>query len=641
MRSVLLLMMGVLLALESRSQLCTGSLGDPVAHISFGAGSSQGPPLPSGKTNYNYVSGSCPDDGQYTLTNLTFGCFSGTWHTVVGDHTPDDAGGFYMLVNASREPGIFYTDTVHSLCGGTTYEFSAFVMNVIKNPACENQAIRPDLTFTIETLSGQKLVTYNTGSIRDNAAPTWVQYGTFLTTPSGVSSVIIKITNNAPGGCGNDLALDDIMFRPCGPKVQTGIGEILANDTAFCEPDTRVFTLRTVFTQGFQDTRLQWQVSYDEGFNWQNIPGATSATYTRQPTNRGVYKYRVLIGDGDNINLSACRIASNSVTIRVTPPAFVQATNYVDGCLGSKVPLFASGASKFSWTGPNGFTSDKQDPVLASVQYRDSGMYIVKGTTNTGCVGYDTTVLYVFENVRITYTSPVSVCEGEAVRLTASGGTKIKWDPSAGLDNDTIYSPTATVNQSTSYKVTVLNRYGCFDTGTVFINVLKLPKADAGPDLRMLRGKPIQLRSTISGTDVSHFWSPVTYMEDPSAVRPFVNPPSDSRYRLTVISNRGCGSQTDEMEVKVLETIKVPNTFTPNGDGYNDVWEIELLNLFESCILEVYNTAGQLVHRNIGYSRPWDGTRNGNPLPAGTYYYAIDLRLPGYDKLAGYITIIR
>jgi gliding motility-associated-like protein len=130
-------------------------------------------------------------------------------------------------------------------------------------------------------------------------------------------------------------------------------------------------------------------------------------------------------------------------------------------------------------------------------------------------------------------------------------------------------------------------------------------------------------------------------MQDPSAVAPFVNPPSDFRYRLTVTSNAGCGTSTDEMEVKVFETIKIPNTFTPNGDGYNDVWQIDLLDQFESSVLEVYNTAGQLVHRNIGYSQAWDGTRNGNPLPAGTYYYAIDFKLPGYAKLAGYITIIR
>jgi gliding motility-associated-like protein len=125
-----------------------------------------------------------------------------------------------------------------------------------------------------------------------------------------------------------------------------------------------------------------------------------------------------------------------------------------------------------------------------------------------------------------------------------------------------------------------------------------------------------------------------------SAQAPTVNPPVDTRYRLTVRSNDGCGTSSDETQVLVFEKIKVPNTFTPNGDGYNDVWQIDLLDLFENSITEVYNTAGQLVHRSVGYSKPWDGTRNGKRLPAGTYYYLIDLKTNA-DRLTGYVTIIR
>ena len=93
------------------AQLCTGSLGDPVAWIKFGDGSGPSLALPPSVTNYAYTGG-CPDDGFYTLTNLSFGCFDGSWHTLVGDHTPDDAGGKFMLVNASSTPGVFYLDTV-------------------------------------------------------------------------------------------------------------------------------------------------------------------------------------------------------------------------------------------------------------------------------------------------------------------------------------------------------------------------------------------------------------------------------------------------------------------------------------------------------------------------------------------------
>jgi gliding motility-associated-like protein len=56
--------------------------------------------------------------------------------------------------------------------------------------------------------------------------------------------------------------------------------------------------------------------------------------------------------------------------------------------------------------------------------------------------------------------------------------------------------------------------------------------------------------------------------------------------------------------------------------------------------VEVYNTAGQLVFRSVGYNQPWDGTMNGRPLPAGTYYYVVDAK-NGRPKVAGYVTLIK
>ena len=643
MRLLILSVLCFISFISAHAQLCNGSLGDPVALITFGSGSA-GSPLPPGKTNYNFDFSSCPNDGSYTITNLSFGCFNGSWHTVVGDHTPDDAGGFYMLVNASNEPGVFYVDTINNLCGGTLYEFSAYIMNVLKNSSCGATPIEPDLTFTIETLGGAVLTTYNTGKIPSKGEPVWNQYGTFITTPAGVSTAIIRIKNNAPGGCGNDLALDDIAFRPCGPKVSAGINGVAVTDTTVCEGLAQNFTLQASYSAGYSDPRVQWQESNDGGRNWQNIPGATTTTYVRPATPSGYYSYRMLIGDGANINVLQCRIASKPINFTVnSSKAFIQATNYVFSCYGSTVNLFASGGSKYEWIGPQGFTSNLQDPKIPDVQFNNAGMYIVKGTTFNGCgIGYDTTNLNVYPAAKLDIIKgPLNVCEGKEIQLSASGGTLYRWEPRATLSNDTIPNPLAKPKESTTYKLLIKNSYECYDTGSVFVNVYKLPVANAGPDIKMLRGRPAQLQSAVTGTNTSFQWTPVTDMQNPTAVRPTVNPPSDRAYRLEVISNVGCGTSTDETLVKVFETVKVPNTFTPNGDGYNDFWEIELLPIFENCVLEVYNTAGQIVYRSIGYSKPWDGTRNGSQLPAGTYYYVIDLKVQNASKLSGYITIIR
>ncbi len=214
----LIFFVALLFSCSLSAQLCTGSLGDPVVNITFGSGANPGSPLPPGVTSYYYV-GSCPNDGLYTIVNSMSGCFTNTWHTLTEDHTPGDVNGYMMVVNSSEEPGTFYLDTVKNLCGSTTYEFSAWVMSVLTASACEGAGIQPNITFTIETTTGSIIGTYSTGNIANLDHPEWKHYGFYFVLPGGLSNVVLRMVNNSPGGCGNDLALDDITFRPCGPQV--------------------------------------------------------------------------------------------------------------------------------------------------------------------------------------------------------------------------------------------------------------------------------------------------------------------------------------------------------------------------------------------------------------------------------------
>ncbi|MCU0395070.1 MAG: hypothetical protein MUF29_04125, partial [Chitinophagaceae bacterium] len=127
-RQVVLCSLSLLWAFALSGQICTGSLGDPVVNIHFGAGNNPGAPLPGSIVSYSYTSVACPDDGFYTLSNNSIGCFGNTWHNLSEDHTPNDQGGYMMVVNASTAAGVFYVDTVRGLCGGTTYEFAAWIV---------------------------------------------------------------------------------------------------------------------------------------------------------------------------------------------------------------------------------------------------------------------------------------------------------------------------------------------------------------------------------------------------------------------------------------------------------------------------------------------------------------------------------
>jgi gliding motility-associated-like protein len=637
-KKTLTLVLVTVLTQSSFSQLCTGSLGDPVAWISFGT--SGGPVLSASNTNYTYVNSRCPNDGEYTLTDITFSCFGSSWHTLVGDHTPDDNIGRYMLVKASESPGDFFRDTINGLCGNTSYELSTWIINMLKTAAC-GTPILPNLTFHVETISGLQLVNYNSGDIPMSATPVWQQFGTFFSTPNNITSVVIRITNNAPGGCGNDLALDDITLRPCGPTVDASLALNGSNTYTICQANETAYLLTGSFSNSYTNPSLQWQVSNDNGATWTNIAGATTSTYLRQPTQEGYFKYRLTIAEGNNIFIPQCRIASSPVTIIISPPPFVQATNYVFSCYGSTVLLFASGGSIYEWTGPNDFTSKEQEPQIPNVQFTDAGLYKVKVTTFFGCSNYDSTRLQVYPAAHASISSDVSICEGGTTQLNASGGIKYFWDPANGLSDKSIANPIASPKDSILYKVYVMNEYNCSDTAGVRVNVWKKPSANAGPDLKMLINRPVILKGAAGGTQVSYDWIPNLYMKQSNTLSPQVNPPQTMSYRLQVISTLGCGNTTDDVIVKVYDKIQIPNVFSPNGDGINDKWDIELLKeSFPECTINVYNRYGQIIFHSTGYDKPWDGTFQNKPVPIGTYYYIVDLK-NNIQKIAGFVDVLR
>jgi gliding motility-associated-like protein len=90
----------------------------------------------------------------------------------------------------------------------------------------------------------------------------------------------------------------------------------------------------------------------------------------------------------------------------------------------------------------------------------------------------------------------------------------------------------------------------------------------------------------------------------------------------------------------VVNPIVIPNTFTPNGDGHNDTWNIPSLVNYSDCIVSVFNRYGAKLFQSVGYTKPWNGTHNSNLIPSGAYYYVIDLK-NGKPKLSGYVVVLK
>jgi len=135
----------------------------------------------------------------------------------------------------------------------------------------------------------------------------------------------------------------------------------------------------------------------------------------------------------------------------------------------------------------------------------------------------------------------------------------------------------------------------------------------------------------------------------PTSTQP-IDSQTGGQFKITVNNNSSfyislvngtCESSRAKVEVTVgLSALSIANTFTPNGDGINDYWAINNIENYPAALVQVFNRYGQKVYESKGYSKPFDGTYNGQKLSSGVYYYIINLS-SNCNLLSGSITILR
>ncbi len=313
-------------AIANNGQLgfCSGSKGEPVFKENFGSGTNYGPQLPAGTTNYTYVGGGFPQDGQYTLhytTNLIPN--SQNWHTSL-DHTPDNEidgiNGKSLIVNASFTAGDFFKRTVTGLCVNTRFEFSAWVLNIYNSASggCPGTGIPINISFEIWNDTETVLLqSGNTGDIAGTPTPNWIQYGLVFTT-TNQTSVVLKMKNNGVGGCGNDLAIDDIMFRSCGDLTTISSPSAIGTTYTVCQENSPVNITLQANTSGTFTYFYQWQQSVDN-IIWLDIPGANSTTYITPGITSPRYYRTKVAQDIANLNNNFCSTLSDIFTVSFLP----------------------------------------------------------------------------------------------------------------------------------------------------------------------------------------------------------------------------------------------------------------------------------------------------------------------------------
>lgn len=220
----------------------------------------------------------------------------------------------------------------------------------------------------------------------------------------------------------------------------------------------------------------------------------------------------------------------------------------------------------------------------------------------------------------------IDMCEGKsAVIKASSNGTSFLWQPAGGLSDPGILRPTASPDTTTTYSLTARNGT-CQQTVSVNVVVHPMPALSAGQDTSVLSGQSFTLHAVdINNSGFTSWqWSPPDGLDNSSAQDPVAAPEKSITYTVTAGTEGGC-SATASVTIKVFSTanIFVPNAFTPNGDGHNDVLRAIPIGMKAFGYFAIWNRWGQRVFYTTDAGIGWDGTIGGRLGEPGTFVWKV------------------
>jgi gliding motility-associated-like protein len=561
-----------------------------------------------------------------TVDNLCAGDCFGEASVTIGGGT---AG--YTIVWQDDSGATIAQDvaTIAALCTG------AYTVNVIDANGCainpsfsilENASIGADVLSTNETCfgpcDGTASITPFGGvgpySFNWDPEPATGQ-GTAQVTGLCAGPSTVTITDDL--GCSTAVTVTILPFQDIAPNA------VVENITCSGSCDGSI-TLGT--TGGNAPYAYAWQPVPPGGNGDPVITGLCAGEWT------------VTITDATGCTLQASWTVTEPLPLEVTIDAVVDAT--CQGSLDGSISITTAGGTEpyaWQWTGPAGFTATTEDitGLLA-------GSYTIAVTDANGCV----VALNIDVEAQTTVVADAGAdqqdCFGSAFTLDgteSTGAVGYTWTNAQGeVVATTAFADPGPLPPGThTFTLTVTNG-PCASTDQVTITVLALPPADAGPDQTIFISGSVTLGGNPSGPQGAVFsWTPDSTLSAPNVPNPVADPNVTTWYVLTVTDANGC-ARVDSVLITVLPDLVIFNGFTPNGDGWNDVWIIDNIEEFPECEVEIYNRWGELLFQSLGYRQPWDGRYSGGFVPVGTYYYVVKLNDPRFpDPFTGPLTVIR
>lgn len=595
---------------------CTGNLGENIfPNGDFGKGSANVLATDPGfAPGYSYQPSPPPNDGYYTIGNNTtpWGWFAATSWIDIKDNSTDPLG-YMMVVNASYQPGLFFRKKV-AVCENTLYEFSIDVISLNPPTIVGQAAIPPDLTFLIDGAA-----VCETGKISHDEK--WHTFRFSFTAQPGLNEVELALRNNAPGGIGNDLAIDNISFRACGPEIDLPI------TTFFCAD--KPLTLQANLSNSPYNTIVyQWQSSLNTGQTWTAVPGATSPTLNiTQPL--PTQQYRLMVAStASNLALSNCRAVSFPVELMLEDLSqYSIGGNDTIVCNGEPGVLRAGSFAQYLWS--NGSIFDTLSVPMP-------GTYSVTVTSVNGCTATDDLVVYETQvSAGAKWENPLCAGDstGSAQAIDLGGGTgslRFLLDGTAAQTSP--FFPKIAAGQ---HLLRVQDSLGCEVSIDFALTDPPRYAVSLGLDRSLLICDSLILSASANYQPVSYAWSPATGLSCADCPEPMAMPLATSTYVLTVTDALGC-TAVDSVSLKVLPRLDVyaPNVFRPDisENGENNFFTLFLSKSAVSVRrFDIHDRWGGLVFRRENQlpgaaALRWDGWEiQGKPAAAGVYVWLAEV----------------
>ncbi len=352
-------------------------------------------------------------------------------------------------------------------------------------------------------------------------------------------------------------------------------------------------------------------------YSWSN--GAATPIITVSPT--GTTNYTVIVTTG-----GCTGMATAQVIVNPSPAPTITGTMSI--CTGQSTMLTCSITGPYNWS-----TGETTNPI--TVMPTVTTTYSISVTVN-GCTGTAGQTVTVIPPITAGITGN-DICAGQTTTLTANGGTDYLWSTSE-TSNPITLSPATT----TTYTV-VASTGNCADTATFTVTVNPLPTSSAIGNATISYGNSTPLIASGGGT---YSWAPLTGLSCTDCPNPIATPTANTQYCVTV-TTAGCA---DSACVMILIDTKcgdsgelyVPNGFSPNGDGQNDMLYVRGGGI-TGMFWVIYDRWGEKVFETTDPKQGWDGTYKGAPLDPAVFVYYLKVTCFSGDEITqkGNVAIIK